>query len=127
VPDRVTCGLAQGLGRVHDALLPLDFVATLRPSADGEGVVTSTTGAQRELETDPEMGGVTGGTPAHFLDASSVPQRVVERVPERVGDEPERVEEVALPGAVGPHEEREGAEADIARRDALVVLESDAR
>jgi hypothetical protein len=52
---------------------------------------------------------------------------MVQRRAERLRDEPQRVEEVALPRAVCSDKESDGTEPDVAARDAAIVSERDSR
>ena len=63
---------------------------------------------------------------AHLMDTSAVAEGVVQRVAERIGDEAEGIHEIALPTAVGSDENRQGAEAHIARTDTFVIADNDA-
>ena len=62
----------------------------------------------------------------HFPDPATFAQGIAERRPQGVGDEAERVEEIALARAVRTDEERERRRRDVARGDALVVAQHDA-
>jgi hypothetical protein len=50
-----------------------------------------------ELDSDTKVGGMAAGSPTHLVYAASVTQCVVERCTQSVGDEPQRIQEVALP------------------------------
>ena len=62
--------------------------------------------------------------PTHLVDTSTVAEGVVQRVAERIGDEAEGIHEIALATAVGSDENRQGAEAHIARTDAFVIADN---
>jgi hypothetical protein len=66
---------------------------------------------------------MTGGTTSNLLDAAAISQGVVKRGTQGIRDQPECIEEVALPGTVRPDQECQAAEADVAGSDALIVLE----
>src|SRR5262245_46152679 len=59
----------------------------------------------------------------HCIDAAPLADRVLERVPQAVADEPQGVEEVALPRAIRADESNESAETDVAGPHASVVAQ----
>ena len=108
------------------ALLPEKHVAAprLRPDVQGKTTLDART---PEVEVDAEVVRDTRfRAMKHFPDPAALAQGIAERRPQRIGDEAERVEEVALARAVRTDEERERRRRDIARGDALVVAQRDA-
>ena len=115
-----------GVRRSNDAVLPPDPVPTLGPSPDFEGVPA---GRLRHAEVDPdgEVVGVAARAPPHFVDPAAFAQGVFGGETQGLRDEAERIEEVALAGAVRSDEKRERRQRDVASGDALVVAQGDAR
>ena len=112
--------------RHDEAFFALDLVPHLRHRPDRERIVAAPF-RQVEFQPDSEVVRVAARAPAHFADPAAVAQRVVDRVAERIGDEAQRVEEIALARPVRPDEKRELRRADIAGADALVVPQRDPR
>src|SRR5207248_8031725 len=81
---------------------------------------------QGAIQLDPDVAGWRLISPLHVIDPATLAQRQLERTPERVAYEPQRVEKVALAGAVRADEEDQRAEAHVAEGDALVVAQHDA-
>ena len=97
------------------AVLPLDLVSALFQGGNPECIVAALSGSlERELETDPEMGRVASRAEADLFDAPAIAEGVIQRRPEGLGDKPKRIQEVALPRAVGTDEESERTELDVA-------------
>lgn len=115
---------------MHGALLALHRVRASLSGTHVERVGARAAAAQREVECNAEVRRVAAAIPTcatpYFVDAATFGDRELEIDPERLRDEAERIDEVALPGAVRPYEEREPVELDIARLKALVVLQPDA-
>jgi hypothetical protein len=72
------------------------------------------------------MCGVSSRAPPYLVDATPITQRVIEGGPERIADEAERIDKVALTGSIGPDEKRQGSQRNVACRDAAVVPQHDA-
>jgi hypothetical protein len=104
----------------------LDFVGTTGAGRDLEREVPRRA-VDLEVETDAEVIGVFVSLPANLGDTAALTQRVVERASEAFGGQLERIEEVALARAVGPHEDRERLELHVTPRDAPVITQPDAR
>lgn len=79
----------------------LYLVPTLGSSSYRKRIVACSS-RKRELDTDPEMRRMPPGAPAHIVDPSAIPQRVVDREAERVGDEAQCVEKLLFPDPLGP-------------------------
>lgn len=62
-----------------------------------------------------------------FVDAAAIADGVIQGSLQRVGHETQRVEEVALAGAVRADEKGQRAQAHVAPTDAAVVLQPDAK
>ena len=106
----------------HEALLALHFVPTARLRANGERVADRRV-VRAEIDTNPEVIGMSARSSADFADTSSITKRVVERIANRVGDETQSVQEVALARTVGADQERKLCRRDVARSNALVVAQ----
>ena len=113
--------------RTHDeALLALDLVPHFRFRGDRERVVAVPI-REIEFEPDSEVGRMTARASANLADSAPVAQSVIHGIAERIGDEAQRIEEVALARSVRPDEERELRRPDIAGADALIVSQCDPR
>jgi hypothetical protein len=71
------------------------------------------------------MVGMTARAAAHIVDPATITESMLKRAPERVGHEAKRIQEVALSGSIRSYQKCQGAQMDVARGDALVVLELD--
>src|ERR1700691_5513828 len=65
--------------------------------------------------------------PAHFIDAAPVPECMFERGSERIGNEAQCVQEIAFPSSIRPHQKSQRAEPNVARGEALVILQGNPR
>ncbi|GER13159.1 hypothetical protein VHAB30_43430 [Variovorax boronicumulans] len=81
---------------------------------------------QNKFQPNTKMSWVTIRSSTYFGESPSLVQRVVERSGEGVADEVKRVEEIALPGAIGSDQIRQRTKFDVAATDASVVSEHDA-
>ena len=79
-----------------------------------------------EVQSEAEVRRMSARATADFVDAPTITDRMIQRLVQRVGDESQRVDEVALPGTVRTDEERQRPETNVAGADAAVVLQPDA-
>src|SRR5207245_921099 len=98
-----------------------DLAVAGRRCPELEPVAGAAATRQGALQLDPDVAGWRLAPPLHVIDPATLAQRQLERTPERVAYEPQRVEEIALAGAVRADEEDQRAEAHVAEGDALVV------
>ena len=121
-PDRVEFRFIAWLVRRYQAVFPLDFKAAGAGRPDCERIPH---GRIREAALDAHPEAARAGTePAlDFAESSADQQGVGQREPEGVGDEGERVEEIALAGAIRAYEEREARKRNVARANTLVVVQ----
>jgi hypothetical protein len=109
---------------VSDAtLFSLDGVSATRHSADSERVKAFDRCGQSEVQPDSEVRGMAPRTAPDLADAAAIAQRVLERRPEPVRGETQRVQEVALTRTIWAHQKRESTQSDVTAGHAPVVLE----
>src|ERR1019366_1668759 len=80
-----------------------------------------------ELQAYSEMRGMAAGAPPQFLNAAAFAQGMVERRAQGIGDESQRIQEIAFAGPVRAHQKRKGMQIHVAGFDALVILEHHSR
>ena len=114
------------VSRENVALFALDLVPSLSPGADRERIVTPRLD-QFEPDANPEMRRVAAGPAANLVDPAPIAQGVIHGIAQRVSDEAERVEEVALARTVRTDEKRELGRRDVAGGETLVVAKHDPR
>lgn len=115
----------QPLRTGHATLLALNHKGTVALGANLETVEGRSAVRQGQVESDAEVGRVSSGSPTHRLNATPVPQGLLQSGIESVRYEPQRVKEVALAGTVGPDQERQRPKVDSTPGDALVVGDGD--
>ena len=90
-----------------------------------EGIVTALTRPQFKVDSNREVIRMAPGTSPHLMHAATLAQGIVEGRRQGIRSESKSIEEVALAGAIGPDEDREWSQLDIAGTNALVVLNLD--
>jgi hypothetical protein len=94
--------------RSDRAFLSLHLMATLSQGRDPESIKSSLPGAEHELKADPEMSGMTAGAKAYLFDSSTLSNRVVQCVAQRVRDKPKRIQKVAFSRTICANQESDG-------------------
>jgi len=95
--------------------------------ADAECIIAYGPIAQFKIQFYREMVRMSSRATADLLDAAPIAQSMIERFVERIGNEPQRIEKIALARAVRADQKQQGSQANIAFLDALVVAETDSR
>ena len=88
-------------------------------------VVTILARGQRKKQTETEMVRMHARSTAYVIKAPAIAKSMLKSASKRVGDEAERIQEIALSSTIWSHKKRERPELNVARGDALVVLEDD--
>lgn len=91
-----------------------------------EGVVRDGAAGQIDDEADTDVGGMAARSAPYRSDPAAALESELHRVAEALAHEGQRVDEVALAGAVGADEDRQWLEVDGRLTDALVVANMDA-
>jgi hypothetical protein len=107
---------------VDTALLPGDPETAVLDSADLESARTREV-RPSELQVDTEVIRMTGGSATYLRHPATAAESLVKGSLERFGEQPQRVEEIALTRTVGAHQKKQIAELDVGLRDASVVLQ----
>src|ERR1035441_10211769 len=92
--------------REYLAFFVLNFESAILPGADPETQMAVPITGQIEIEAEREVVWVASGTTTNLLDGAAVPQGVIQRGLERVGDKAKTIEKITFPGTVRANEER---------------------
>src|SRR6266705_2201751 len=110
---------------MHDAIFTLDLEPLAGSRAHAKGVATGDARRELEVQPDPKVARMTTRPTANLVDSATIAEGVVHGPVEGVGDKSQGIQEVALPGTVGPNQERERLQGDVAAADALIVGDHD--
>ena len=109
---------------MNGTLLSPHDVAAFGTGADLERIPARTEG-QPEIKTDAKAVRMAARASSDLADASTLPKCVVQRETQSRCGKAERIEKIALAGAVRSNQDRQRRQFDIAGGDALVNSEDD--